>query len=120
MRENMNAFRAISSDCKFLTLYQHVSGSRLNMGRRAKTKQNDPVPLPESASTAEPSSKRLGKRKLNQAVDSVQAHKKQRTKAKASKSLKRLAKSTTEAGESSESAWEDVGDNEAVLPGATA
>ena len=95
---------------------------RFIMGRRAKTKQSAPLPLPQHASTTDPSPKQLGKRKLNQITDSSQAPKKQRTKAKSSNAVKSLKKQKQRAHDSdqpSESAWEDLDGDDPALPGAT-
>ena len=95
---------------------------RFKMGRRAKNKQSDPTPL--GTLNSEPSSKKLGKRKLNQVVEASPANKKQRTKGKASETAKSKPstkhKSRAENSDNTDdSAWEDVEDDETTLPGAT-
>jgi hypothetical protein len=94
------------------------------MGRRAKNKQSDPLPVLEPASYSEPSSKKLGKRKLNQVAEPLSASKKQRTKGKASepaktKSSKKNKQRADNSDDTGDSAWEDVEDDEPTLLGAT-
>lgn len=90
------------------------------MGRRAKNKQADPPRIQEKSASTEPSSKKLGKRKLNQEAVSTSTLKKQRIAATsdAVKSKKQKQPIST-SDQSSEDGWEDVEDDEQVLPGAT-